>query len=235
MRFYLRPISQELPEQWHSREGPELLPGDKRLVSEVVTAEQRVVMVIPLAPGMVDIGVFVADRASEDAPGADWLQAANFSAAPSPEEVAAVAMAVGGRGAMHFPAPREAEHVISHDACTALIAQVDRAWADECTESLCAHRNVTAGGSHFNALEHSVQSGSRPDDFKQLLTPAALAAAIGAEASAAITALLDSLADGDSGPPDAITVRRTVGTGRWIGFHTDRAAASVQVRGRTTP
>ncbi len=29
--------------------------------------------------------------------------------------------------------------------------------------------------------------------------------------------------------PDAIAVRRTEATGRWIGFHTDRAARTVQV------
>ena len=119
-----------------------------------------------------------------------------------------------------------------------LIALVDGAWETEWPNDACPHRTVAADCScrDLNALERSVQGGSCAHDFKLLLTPAALAAAVGAEASAAITALLDSLADRDSATqhhqPDTIAVRRTVGTGRWIGFHTDRAAATVQVLAR---
>jgi hypothetical protein len=220
------------------------------LVSEVVTAEQRVVALRYADDGTIDIGVFVAaadpvlvpdaqglpvHMASQDAPGAGWLQAADFCAAPSADEVAGVAFAVGGAGAMRRPGPRNAERVISDDACAALIALVDGAWETEWPNDACPHRKLAADRSSrdLNALERSVQGGSCAHDFKLLLTPAALAAAVGGEASAAITALLDSLADGDSATqrhqPDAIAVRRTVGTGRWIGFHTDRAAATVQV------
>ena len=98
---------------------------------------------------------------SQDVPGADWLQAPYFSSAPSPEEVVAAAMAVGGRKAMRCRAPLEAGCVISRDACAALIAQVDGAW--EARE--CAHRHVTADYSRSNALEHSVRSGGRPQTF----------------------------------------------------------------------
>jgi hypothetical protein len=252
--FFLRPISEELPGEWHG--GPHdtrLTSGDSRLVSDVVTAEQHVVVLRDETLDLDDIGVFVAaadpvlvpdekgvpvHMASQDAPGADWLQAAEFCAAPSADEVVGVAFAVGGAGAMRCPGPRNAERVISHDACAALIALVDGAWETEWSNDACPHRTFAADRSSrdLNALERSVQGGSCAHDFKLLITPAALAAAIGAEASAAITALLDSLADGDSATqrhrPDAIAVRRTVGTGRWIGFHTDRAAATVQVLAR---
>jgi hypothetical protein len=252
--FLLRPISQELPAKWKS--GPHdtrLSSGDSRFVSDVVTAEQRVVVLRNAEVGILDIGVFVAaadpvlvpdaqglpvHMASQDAPGADWLQAADFCAAPSADEVVGVAFAVGGAGAMRCPGPRNAERVISDDACAALIALVDGAWEKEWPNDACLHCKLATdrGCRDLNALERSVQGGSCAHDFKLLLTPAALAAAVGGEASAAITALLDSLADGDSATqhhqPDAIAVRRTVGTGRWIGFHTDRAAATVQVLAR---
>ena len=65
--------------------------------------------------------------------------------------------------------------------------------------------------------------GSCETDFKLLLSPAQLLNIIGPVGYGAIlTALGCSV-------PDAIAIRRTEATGRFIAFHTDHAARTVQV------
>jgi hypothetical protein len=78
-------------------------------------------------------------------------------------------------------------------------------------------------GSSSHACQCSVALGSCDTDFKLLLTPTQLVNTIGSSGYSAILAALGCSV------PDAIVIRRTVATGRFIAFHTDHAARTVQV------
>ncbi len=226
----------QLPEDWSTnRSSVSRLYGDGRLVTEVVPSTHCVVMVIRREQ-MLDIGVFVAPSEqvvvasgavpAQELPGAEWLQHPELPASLDRAQVASVAAAVGGSALPSLPARPPAGCRLATAACEALVQQVDTAWAAE----HCGAALLTKSRSYApRTLADSVRSGSLRHDFKLLLTPAALAAAVGDEAYAAILALLDTLAPDGQRAPDVIAVRRTEACGRWIGFHTDRAAATVQV------
>ena len=181
------------------------------------------------------IGIFVCNESivcndgnalpATSAPGAQWLmQPALPHPLPTPEAVAAVAAALHGSSSARPPlllhsAP--AFSCVSLDACAALRARVDgahRAFVETNT-------SVAAPRAANNDVAHAVASHSCADDFRMLLSLRELLAIVGKEACACILAELET----DS--PDAIALRRTTASGRWINFHTDTAARTVQVPG----
>ena len=161
---------------------------------------------------------------SSSAPGAQWLmQPSAPCAPPPPEAVAAIAAALHGsssaRPPLHHSAP--AFSCVSPAACAALRARVDRAhlaFSSAKTQDKTTRLVV-------NDVAHGVVSNSCADDFRMLMTVQQLRSIIGRDACARILSELET----DS--PDAIALRRTTASGRWINFHTDTAARTVQVMG----
>jgi hypothetical protein len=85
-----------------------------------------------------------------------------------------------------------------------------------------SHNACSSASSPLSGLAEGVCLGSRDDDFKLLLSAEALVRVVGRAAYASIEAAL-----GDA--PDAIALRRTEATGRWISWHNDVAGRTVQV------
>ena len=73
-----------------------------------------------------------------------------------------------------------------------------------------------------NSVADGVAAGSSEGDFKLLLTLPELRSIVGHEACARVLSALEADA------PDAIALRRTTASSRWINFHTDAAARTVQ-------
>jgi hypothetical protein len=100
-------------------------------------------------------------------------------------------------------------------------------------EAGLAAARAAPGAAAAAALARGVAQGSTLEDFKLLLTPQQLAAAVGSDACAALCAALarwpPSVGTGAAPLPDAIALRRTTATGRWINFHTDAAARTLCV------
>ena len=69
----------------------------------------------------------------------------------------------------------------------------------------------------------SVAEGSSEGEFRLLITLQKLRSMVGDDSCAQIMSALEAEA------PDAIALRRTTASGRWINFHTDTAARTVQV------
>jgi hypothetical protein len=202
--------------------------------------------------GAASIGVFVgaSDAAAVRAPGAAWLSSPNPPVvAPPREAVAAVVRACRAARPARGPAasalpllpplpPPSFAIVLGADARRALVAQVDAAWA-----AARARAGAVAGGAAFvpapssspsplpaaagppeTLLAASIRRGSSDADFRLLLSRGELAAAVGA---AALRKLERAL--GGDLAPDAIAVRRTQAMGRWISFHCDANARTLQV------
>jgi hypothetical protein len=74
-----------------------------------------------------------------------------------------------------------------------------------------------------NDLCASVAEGSSEGEFRLLITLQKLRSMVGDDSCAQIMSALEAEA------PDAIALRRTTASGRWINFHTDTAARTVQV------
>jgi len=180
------------------------------------------------------IGIFVCNESivcdhgvtlpASSAPGVHWLmQPSAPCAPPPPEAVAAIAAALHGSSSARPPVPHSAPafSCVSPAACAELRARVDRAhlaFASAKTQDKTTRLVV-------NDVAHGVVSNSCADDFRILMTVQQLRLIIGRDACARILSELET----DS--PDAIALRRTTASGRWINFHTDTAARTVQVMG----
>lgn len=192
-----------------------------------------------------DIGVFArADELSASSPtaplviagaalGANLLSGPEFPAGVDAREIAAVATAVcnlernglagNARTCSEPQAALGTTRLLSGHACAALVCLVDAAFLQRPPQGELSFQCPVAPSSE---LASSVAAGSRADDFKLLLGPKELSSAIGRSAGAAAYAALSNLL---GSAPDALVIRRTVGTGRWIGWHTDTASRTVQV------
>ena len=190
-----------------------------------------------------------------DAPGAAWLCQPEPPTVPPPAaDIAAVASAVcamkirspaaGSRVGLTRGDDTHASPVVAPAALAALVRLVDAAWTAQRTGAA-----APLEGPATNALAAGVLAGSGPDDFRMLLLPSHARELLGADAYAAVCAALDDcerpppppppayagegaavgLPPPPPPPPDALVLRRTQATGRWIGFHTDNAARTVQV------
>ena len=111
---------------------------------------------------------------------------------------------------------------VAKTACIALHKRVDQAHSRaflqhtqdlEDTQELHAVNEVAVG----------VAAGSCEIDFRLPLTLQELRSVVGEDACARILSALETYAS------DAIALRRTTASGRWINFHTDKAARTVQV------
>ena len=113
--------------------------------------------------------------------------------------------------------------IVDVAVCQTLVQLVDAAWLT-CNGDLAALLADKAGPfrATMHSLEAKIVDGSKRDDFKMLLRRDELCAMVGDAAYLSMTELLGR-------EPDAIALRRTVGTGKWIGFHTDDAGRTVQV------
>jgi hypothetical protein len=108
---------------------------------------------------------------------------------------------------------------VSQDACIALRKLVDQAH----TRTYLQQLHDQAGARPVrNSVADGVAAGSHEGDFKLLLTLPELRSIVGDEACACVLSALETDA------PDAIALRRTTASSRWINFHTDAAARTVQ-------
>jgi hypothetical protein len=140
---------------------------------------------------------------------------------------------------------------VAEAACVALRTLVDQAHARAFTRQLQA-RDDNKGLAERNEVSDGVAAGSCEGDCKLLITLQVckcysatalqcymncysvavklfitlqeLQATVGDDACARILSALETDA------PDAIALRRTSASGRWINFHTDTAERTVQVR-----
>jgi hypothetical protein len=187
-----------------------------------------------LAEQVGDIGVFVGASEAASAIGGAWLSSPSLPhTPPHPPAIDDAARQCRAtrppRYARHTaalpplpppapPAPQAAMAVLPPAACAALVGLVDAAWAAAgCGEPTAGDDGV--GGD----VAAAVRSGSTPTDFKLLLPRRKLADVVGEHAVGALEAALGGVA------ADAIAVRRTAATGRWIGLHCDAAARTLQV------
>ena len=111
--------------------------------------------------------------------------------------------------------------VLPPASCAALVSLVDAAWAAAGRGEPVAAADGDDGVA--GAVAAGVRAGSTPTDFKLLLSRAALAGVVGDAAVGALEGALGGVA------ADAIAVRRTAATGRWVGLHCDAAARTLQV------
>ena len=185
-----------------------------------------------LGPG--DIGVFVASSElvsnrnmpaapAAQCPGTHWLIHPQPPSFAHPDEVSAVARACGGSNSVDSVPACDKLAVVAPDACRALRLLVARAHAEAAAAGSFVPQLSLGQGDGLNSTQLHVASGSCETDFKMLLSPDLLLNIIGADAYRDILAALQVSV------PDAIVLRRTVATGRFIAFHTDHAARTVQV------
>jgi hypothetical protein len=181
-----------------------------------------------------DIGVFVctgdiaapsptfsANMLAEEAPGATWLLAPNFSLeCASAAEVSAMVRCIGGTRDVSDVEDVQvgSAPVLPEEACAALVAAVDAAHADN-APSLWTNDGDTSSEAA------RVRAGSTPGDFRLVISRAALVACVREDAVAA----LDAAASTPNTKRLVYVLRRTEAQGRWIGFHTDTARRTAQI------
>jgi hypothetical protein len=157
-------------------------------------------------------------------PGTQWLVHAQPPSSAHPDEVSAVARACGGSDYAQSIPDCDTLAAVSPAACQSLRLIVQRAHAEAaCAGSFAPKLSFTDRSDGMNSTQLHVVLGSCESDFKMLLSPDQLLQIIGAAAYHDILAALQVIV------PDAIVLRRTVATGRFIAFHTDHAARTVQV------
>eukprot|EP00047_Mylnosiga_fluctuans_P005024 m.237936 g.237936 ORF g.237936 m.237936 type:complete len:408 (+) comp13221_c0_seq1:38-1261(+) len=231
---------------------------DSRALAPLI-AGKRIMVYYHWPPGQLDIGVFARGEESliirnasatgspaarlvraDEAPGAELLSSAALPTSFSCADVANIVEAFGISNG-HHEIEEHTTQLLSPAVCARLIALVDAAWenarvchgAPESSTDTTASIGQDSSASCNRSLTDSVRAGSREDDFKLVMDADALRDVIGEHALQAIGSALLHCNERASGitprNPDAIAVRRTTGTGRWIGFHTDRAGRTVQV------
>ena len=165
---------------------------------------------------------------ASSAPGAKWLmQPALPSPLPHPDAVAALARSFP----LNPTAPTAARPPLSQSppefscikeaACIALRQRVDQAHKQAFSQQ--EHNHAAAQEFSRNSVSEGVAAGSCESDFRLLLTKQELRSIVNDDACACILRALET------DEPDAIALRRTTASGRWINFHTDAAARTVQV------
>jgi ubiquitin len=162
-------------------------------------------------------------------PGAQWLMQAGLpEPLPSPDAVAALARSFPPHSNSPtfprlplFQSP-SAFSCVTEAACKALRNLLDREH-DRIFTQRAALDAETLCLAQRNDVCASVAEGSSEGDFKLLLTMQKLRSIVGDDSCAQIMSALETEA------PDAIALRRTTASGRWINFHTDPAARTVQV------
>lgn len=182
-----------------------------------------------------DIGVFVAMNEqvfnrnmpvvpAAHCPGTQLLVHPEPPSYIHPGLVSAVARACGGSNSAQSIPDCDTIASVSPAACQSLRFLVEHAHAEAASSGSFAPKlSFTDQSDGLNSTQLQVVLGSCESDFKILLCPDHLFNIIGAAAYHDILAALQVAV------PDAIVLRRTVATGRFIAFHTDDAARTVQV------
>ena len=111
----------------------------------------------------------------------------------------------------------------SEEACVALQQRVDHAHSRAFAPSPPT-MHAPEPWAACSELGWNLVNSSCENDFRMLLTLQELRAIAGHETCMRILSALETET------PDAIVLRRTVASGRWIDFHTDTVARTVQVR-----
>jgi ubiquitin len=169
-----------------------------------------------------NIGVFESGGFAEAAACAAWLiNPVPPSPLPPSAAVAALAASISSSALDASMAVSSDDLVLGSEMQALLISAVNAAQAASSADNYraLALMSLTAAG---------VAEGSSMSDFRFLLSAAELTAMIGESAYLALLAILDG-GSGSPRAPDAIALRRTEATGRWIGWHTDDAERTLQV------
>ena len=171
------------------------------------------------------------------APGAAWLmhpQPPNSTNAPSRDAVRAVVrfcrasrppFAAGHVNLPPLATPTRKSSsaadivVVEEWARRALIKSIDAAWA---AAAAAGRNSTTSPPPGSGSMATNMWAASSLIDFKLLLAPKELHGLITRSAARDLEGTLACV-------PDAIAIRRTTATGRWIGFHCDAAARTLQV------
>jgi hypothetical protein len=145
----------------------------------------------------------------------------------SPHIVSALAHSCGGKSCAQAPAVDCNRAIISLTACKILRERVERAFDEAKSAGTFSPLALPAQscGSDSNSPHLHVAVSSCETDFKIRLSSTELINIIGSDAYHSIVSSLGCTA------PDAIVLRRTAATNRFIAFHTDHAARML----RTSP
>jgi len=183
--------------------------------------------------GSSDIGVFteVLGDGEWDQLSSVWLHGEGNQRRSYHPSVSQVAVAAGGKSGASWKC--STAEVISANARAALIRTVDAAW-ESCYGVQGQHRGEHTQQQLF--AEGGISMDVTADDFKTLLSPLDLTTIIGTEAFLKLKGVLlqGVFAEGNEEasslrPPCAIVIRRTQATGKWIKWHTDKAARTLCV------
>lgn len=155
------------------------------------------------------------------------LDSESFTASVSPQHVRTLAEAIGGPRVHVLRRPHISTRPdLSGDVCDKLVSVVNAAWANVHRDGGVVSTVVTS--RELNVMEAAALANNTATDFKLLLSWDELCALTGTPCSENVLALLNGGSECRT-MPDVIVIRRTVGNGRWISFHTDVAARTVQV------
>jgi hypothetical protein len=223
-----------------------------RLVDDILLGGMGLVVTASKPPPAFDIGVYVGHKGEQDpgargdagigvdgehaeeedeealvdgppaeeAPGESYLREPvihEFSREAVAEIVGKVLHREGRVGSIDYVASYALDEIVNAEKRAALIAEVTTAY--ELGDSYPPPTHA------LTPLEEGVLAGSVRTDFKILLTVERARELLG---DAVYNDVVFPLGK-KHGPPDALVLRRTEATGRWIGFHTDNARRTVQV------
>ncbi len=204
--------------------------GDHFRISHYDTTRHR-------GPGLGkgDIGEFVATNElvfnrnmpslpAGKCPGTELLLNPYPPSYVSPHIVSALAESCGGKNGAQTPAVDCNSAIVSLAACKTLRDRVERAFIEAKSSGAFSPKALPAQncGIDSNCPQSLVPVSSCETDFKILLSPADLINIIGV---ASYHFIISSLG---CATPDAIVLRRTAATNRFIAFHTDYAARTLR-------
>jgi hypothetical protein len=138
----------------------------------------------------------------------------------SPHIVSALAHSCGGKSSAQAPVVDCNRAIISPTACKVLRERVERAFGEAKSTGTFSPRALPAQscGCDTNSPQSHVAVSSCETDFKIYLSSTELINIIGSDGYRSIVSSLGCTT------PDALVLRRTAATNRFIAFHTDHAA-----------
>ena len=214
---------------------------DGRTLSDYNVKNESTLFLLFRPPRARFVGAFDAPPScAGDAPGAAWLRNTEFpSHVATIEKVKDIVSAVRSlsrslRVAASSDTPLVkvyTSQLLSSNVCDLLVRLVNAKYFLSQLGLGDSPHGANAAGSKRRASAPLLGQGGgttepRTDDFLLFLTQETLTGALGVDVASAVWFALSALLHG---PPTELIVRRTIGTGRSIGFNTDAASRTVQV------